>query len=638
MFESGEIMVIEHNSHNSFYRLPFGAVKTGTEVTLRLSVTGGGIPHCVQCVTETKEGRDYRDMVYICTLLDASIYACSFAVPENPCILRYWFKVTTGKGEFFYGNNPDNLGGMGEMGDNEPKNLYQITVYSKDYKTPHWFRKGVAYQIFPDRFFNGNENGEFSGARTDIIRRNWGDEPFCTPEEFGGEYLSNDFFGGNLKGIEKKLSYLKELGISVIYLNPVFKAYSNHRYDTGDYELIDETLGGEEDFVSLCKSADELGIKIILDGVFNHTGSNSKYFNKDGEYSSVGAYQSESSPYSDWFRFGKTRDEYECWWGMKTLPHTEESSKSFQDYIVSGENSIIKKWLRLGASGWRLDVVDELPGFFVKLLREGVKSVSADSVLIGEVWEDASNKVSYGEEREYFLGSELDSVMNYPLRNAIIGACLGTIDGEGLSRRIMSLKENYPKEAFYACLNMLSSHDIERLIMAVSDGYKPQNRPEQAVYRLPAEVRERAEKRAIIATALQMTLPGVPCIYYGDETGMEGFADPSCRRCFDWENTDNEYARKFRQWINLRNSSDAFSDGEFESLYTIGNVFAFARYKDGEKYIVAVNFSDTHEKIRLDAGRTGIREIKTPEGVHRSDSGVFWLDVQAFSAEAYPCD
>ncbi len=638
MFESGEEMVIEHNSHNDFYRLPFGAVKTGTEITLRLSVTGGGIPHSVQCVTETNGSREYRDMVYTCTLSEASIYACTFTAPETPCVVRYWFEIKNDKGCTFYGNNGECLGGIGEAVNEMPKCLYQITVYSADYKTPEWFRKGVAYQIFPDRFYNGNENGEFSGTRTDIIRRNWGDEPFCTPEEFGGEYLSNDFFGGNLKGIEKKLHYLKELGISVIYLNPIFKAYSNHRYDTGDYELIDETLGAEEDFVNLCKSADKQGIKIILDGVFNHTGSNSKYFNKNGEYDSVGAYQSESSPYYDWFRFGANRDEYECWWGMKTLPHTEESSKSFQDYIVTSENSIIKKWLRLGASGWRLDVVDELPGFFVKLLRKGVKSVSEASVLIGEVWEDASNKVSYGEEREYFLGSELDSVMNYPLRNAIIGASLGTIDAEGLSRRIMSLKENYPREAFYACLNMLSSHDIERLLMAVTDGYKPQNRCEQAAYRLPQDVREKAEKRAILSTALQMTLPGVPCIYYGDETGMEGFADPSCRRCFDWGNTDNTYSCEFRKWIKLRNSSEAFTDGEFESLYTIGNVFAFARYKGNEKYIVAVNFSETYEKIRLDAGRIGIKEIETKSGVHTSQSGVFWLDVPPYGAEVYKCN
>ncbi len=638
MFESGEVMIIEHNSHNEFYRIPFGAVIAGAEVTLRLSVTGGGIPHSVQCVTEGAEGREYRDMVYACTLSGASIYTCSFCVPKVPAVLRYWFKVRTDNGEFYYGNNTEVLGGIGEMADEEPKSLYQITVYSADYKTPDWFKSGVAYQIFPDRFFNGNENGEFSGNRADIIKRGWGDEPFCSPEEFGGEYLSNDFFGGNLKGIEKKLPYLKELGVSVIYLNPIFKAYSNHRYDTGDYEVIDETLGTEEDFVSLCKAAEADGIKIILDGVFNHTGSNSKYFNKNGEYDTVGAYQGESSPYYDWFRFGNGPDDYECWWGMKTLPHTEESSKSFQEYIANGENSIIKKWLRLGASGWRLDVVDELPGFFVKLLRSAVKSVSDTHLLIGEVWEDASNKVSYGEAREYFLGKELDSVMNYPLRNAIIGACLGTIDADGLSRRIMSLKENYPREAFYACLNMLSSHDIERLLMAVSDGYKPSERREQALYRLPGDVRERAEKRALIATSLQMTLPGVPCIYYGDEVGMEGFADPSCRRCFDWSNTDNEYSREFRKWIELRNSSAAFYDGEFESLYTIGNVFAFARWKGNEKYIIAVNLSDAHEKIRIDAGRLGIKEMEMKNGRHTSESGVFWLDVPPLEAEVYKCN
>ncbi|MBQ7974257.1 MAG: glycoside hydrolase family 13 protein [Clostridia bacterium] len=628
-------MLLEHNSRCEFYRTPFGAVKTGTEITLRLSVTDGGIPHSVKCVTQSASGTVYRDMVYVFTLSGASIYSCTFSAPDTPGLVRYWFEISNDSGAAFYGNNREYLGGMGEMYEKKPESLYQITVYSKDYKTPEWFKKSVAYQIFPDRFYNGNADGGFSGSRSDIIKRQWGEEPFCSPEEFGGEYLSNDFFGGNLKGIEEKLPYLKELGVSVIYLNPIFKAYSNHRYDTGDYELIDQTLGTEEDFVSLCSAAGDCGIKIILDGVFNHTGSNSKYFNKNGEYDSIGAYQSEASPYYSWYRFGETKEDYECWWGMKTLPHTEESSKSFQEYITTGDNSIIKKWLRLGASGWRLDVVDELPGFFVKLLREGVKSVSPEAVLIGEVWEDASNKVSYGEEREYFLGSELDSVMNYPLRNAIIGAVLGTIDAKGLSNRIMSLKENYPPQAFYSCLNMLSSHDIERLIMAVSDVSKPEGRREQAVYRLSPDARERAEKRAILATALQMTLPGVPCVYYGDEAGMEGFADPSCRRCFDWNNTDNEYSREFKKWINLRNSSAVFSEGEFESLYTIGNVLAFGRFTDKEKYIVVANFSDKDEKIRLDAGRLGITSLEADGATLKSESGIFWLDTKAGTATVY---
>lgn len=615
----------------SFYRNPFGAVTCGTEVTLRLAVSGAGIPHSVRCIMSDDAGAAQTlDMVFMFEAAGASIYSCRALMPEMPQLMWYYFVLEYDGGTVYYGNNPQCLGGLGECGSTVPGCRYQITVYDKEYETPEWFRGAVAYQIFPDRFFNGNENGDFSSDRDDIIKRKWGETPYYKPEQFGGEYLSNDFFGGNLKGIEQKLPYLKELGVSVIYLNPVFKAYSNHRYDTGDYETIDPILGTDEDFSHLCKEARSLGIRIILDGVFNHTGSNSKYFNKNGEYDSIGAYQSESSPYRDWFRFGETRDDYECWWGMKTLPHTEETSKSFQNYIACGENAVIKKWLRLGASGWRLDVVDELPDFFVKLLRENVKAVSPESVIIGEVWEDASNKISYGERREYFLGSELDSVMNYPLRSAIIDAALMRIDAPEFSRRLMSLKENYPPQAFNSCLNMVSSHDVERIFTLMGGAVKPGDKDEQAVFRLSGEEYELASKRALLAAALQMTLPGVPCIYYGDEIGMEGFADPFCRRCFDWSRTENNaFAEQYKVWVRLRNETDALKHGEFEPIYAIGSVFGFIRYTETQKYIIIANFSSEFEKIRIDAGRFGAWEINSVLGEeHRaSPDGIYWIDM-----------
>ncbi len=630
------VLHIEHNSQSDFYRAPFGAVSAGSEVTLKLSVTDGGIPHSIKCFCRYGEEEQCHNMSYMLSVAGANIYGCTIKAPVKPCLLWYWFQVNTNDGVFYYGNNAEHLGGIGEPYTKEPDSKYQITVYGADYKTPDWFKKSVAYQIFPDRFYNSNPDGSLCGERNDIIKRNWGEEPFCSPEQFGGEYLANDFFGGNLKGIEQKLPYLKELGISVIYLNPIFKAYSNHRYDTGDYEQIDSVLGTESDFVSLCKEAESMGIRIILDGVFNHTGSNSKYFNKNGEYDSIGAYESKDSPYYDWFRFGETRDDYECWWGIKTLPHTEESSRSFQEYILSGENSIIKKWLRLGASGWRLDVVDELPGFFVKLLRENAKQTDSDAVIIGEVWEDASNKVSYGEQREYFLGKELDSVMNYPLKNAIIDAVSGNIDSKALARRIMSLKENYPPEAFYSCLNMLSSHDSERIIMAVSGVNKPADRKAQAEVSLSGDVLEKAKSRALSAIALQMTLPGVPCVYYGDEIAMEGFADPSCRRCFDWSKTENNsYMDSVKKLIKLRFSSPAFTEGELEILYTIGRVFAFARYTDSEKYVIIANLGDSYERIRLDAGRLGITHLKSEFEELFSDDGIFFVDINANQVKTY---
>ncbi|MBP3361185.1 MAG: glycoside hydrolase family 13 protein [Clostridia bacterium] len=624
-------MFLEHNSQLSFYRLPFGAVTCGTEVTLRLSVSGAGIPHSVRCIISEDAGDEQTlDMAFVFEAVGASIYSCTVIMPSQPQLMWYYFVLEYDGGTVYYGNNPLCLGGTGESSEEVPVCRYQITVYDKEYKTPEWFRESVAYQIFPDRFFNGNQNGDFCLNRNGIIKHEWGEMPYYKSEQFGGDYLSNDFFGGNLKGIMEKLPYLKELGVSVIYLNPVFKAYSNHRYDTGDYETIDPILGTEEDFSRLCSEAGKLGIRIILDGVFNHTGSNSKYFNKNGEYDSIGAYQSESSPYRDWFRFGKTRDDYECWWGMKTLPHTEETSKSFQDYIACGENSIIKKWLRLGASGWRLDVVDELPDFFVRLLRENAKAVYPEAVMIGEVWEDASNKISYGERRGYFLGDELDSVMNYPLRSAVIDAALMRIDAPEFSKRLMSLKENYPPQAFNACLNMVSSHDVERIFTLMGGVPKPADKDEQAEFRLLGEAYELASKRALLVAALQMTLPGVPCIYYGDEIGMEGFADPFCRGSFDWSRTENNvFAEQYKVWVRLRNETGALKRGEFEPVYAIGPVFGFIRYTEAEKYIIIANFSSEFEKIRLDAGRFGAREIKSVLGEeHRtSPDGIYWIDM-----------
>ena len=378
-------MQIEHNSREVFYREPFGAVSCGTKINLKLSVSGAGIPGAVRVVfrEDSKTEEQYADMAYLFSVGESSIYGAEITMPEQEGLIWYYFELEADGKKIYYGNNRRQLGGKGEIFDSKPENAYQVTIYRSDYKTPEWFKNGVAYQIFVDRFYNGNENGEFLGERTDIIKRNWGDTPYYKSEQFGGEYLSNDFFGGNLNGVRKKLSYLKDLGINVIYLNPIFKASSNHKYDTGSYEEIDPMFGTEQDFKDLCKEAQELGIRIILDGVFNHTGSDSMYFNKKGTYNTVGAYQSKESPYYSWYRFDEWPEKYESWWGMLTLPQCEEHSEEYRKYILSGENSIIKKWLRNGASGWRLDVVDELPGFFVKELRTNAKSEKEDAVIIG---------------------------------------------------------------------------------------------------------------------------------------------------------------------------------------------------------------------------------------------------------------
>ncbi len=634
-------MRIEHNSRMQIYRTPFGAVTSGTRVKLRLGIADGGIPNSVRVHYRFYDEKYFSNMSYIFEIGGFCIYEAELVMPDRVGNLWYYFEVVNSDGRVYYANNQQRLGGLGEVYQNEPDCLYQITVYSSDYKTPKWFRDSVVYQIFPDRFANGNENQEFLGDRQDIIKRNWGEMPFYKAEQFGGEYLANDFFGGNLKGITNKLKYLAELGIGAIYLNPVFKAYSNHKYDTGNYKEIDPSFGTNEDFKELCQKADKYGIKLILDGVFNHTGSNSLYFNKNGQYDELGAYQSKNSKYFNWFNFKNWPDDYDSWWGMKTLPNVNENSQDYQNYILKDDDSVVKHWIKEGSKGWRLDVVDELPGFFVKELRKAVKSVDEDAVIIGEVWEDASNKCSYGETREYFLGGELDSVMNYPLRSALIDFAKNRIDAKEFDRRIMSLKENYPKPAYYSLLNLISSHDVERIITAVSSAPDKNsvNKDFMAEFKLTDEEYEKAVKKVKQIVIMLMLMPGVPCIYYGDEIGMQGYGDPFCRQCFDWENKNIDLKVWYAMSIALRKSSLAFTNGEFESIYTVNSGYGFIRILDDDMHIVCTNFSDNNEWFRLDLARFGVHELELENGLYEefynSEDGIYYINMLAGEAKVF---
>lgn len=629
-------MRIEHNSRSRVFRMPFGAVCTGTQVSLTLAVAEAGIPNAVTLVVTDKDGEKRFNMPYYYSLGEYCVYGCEITVPDIPQNLWYFFEVENGGGKLWYGNNRKGLGGIGEIYYHVPDRKYQITVYSPEYKTPDWFKNSICYQIFPDRFCNGCPDGEFLGGRQDIIKRGWGEIPYYKAEQFGGEYNCSDFFGGNLAGIEQKLDYLEELGITAIYLNPVFKAFSNHKYDTGDYEEIDPSFGTNEDFERLCKRAKEHGIRIILDGVFNHTGSDSRYFNKNASYDSVGAYQSQQSPYYDWYRFSDWPEEYESWWGMKTLPQVEESNPGYQEYIITAPDAIVKRWLRAGASGWRLDVVDELPDEVVKTMRREIKKTNPDAVIIGEVWEDASNKVAYGIEREYLLGGELDSVMNYPLRSALIDFAVSRTDAQMFAARLESLKENYPPEAFYSLLNVLSTHDVERVLTALGNMSYPISRDEQAAARLEGEQLRIAKKRLFAVMALQMTLPGVPCIYYGDEAGMQGLGDPFCRGCYPWGSEDKEIQNDVRRLIKLRKSSETFCTGALDTVYSYGSGFGMLRSGSEESFLILMNFG-YETCMRVDAARFGINRLKgvMHEEELCSDDGIFYINMPEVSVKIF---
>ena len=630
-------MKIEHNSQSEIFRNPFGAVTVGTAVRLRIGVADMGIPDYVRLWYIWEDKKSFADMVFVYEACGICMYEYEIEVPQNVGLLHYYFELSYSGKVIFYANNSQNFGGKGEICQTPPKNLYQITVYAKNYETPEWFKECIVYQIFPDRFSNGAENGEFLSDNPDFIKRKWGETPFYKAEQFGGEYLSNDIFGGNLKGIENKLSYLKNLGVGAIYLNPVFESASNHKYNTGDYMKIDSSFGTNEDFSRLCKKAKKFGIRIILDGVFNHTGSNSIYFNKYGKYTSQGAYQSKKSPYYDWFCFSEWPDSYDSWWGMDSLPSVNEKTKTFRDFIINSDNSVIKYWLRQGASGWRLDVADELPDFFIKEIRTAVKGEKKDAVIIGEVWEDASNKISYDVRREYLFGYELDSVMNYPLRNALIDFAKNKIDAAQFDKRIMSIKENYPKVAYYSLLNILSTHDTERILTALSTApdKNSQSKDAMADFRLTEEERNKAVARLRQVVFLQMLMPGVPCIYYGDEAGTEGYADPFCRGCFEWDNIDKKIQEYFTKAIKIRKSSEAFTKGEFESVYALNRGYAFLRAHGGDKYIVCVNFCETEDVFRLDVARFEISHLQSESRAYHSDNGIFYIGMSKNGIEVF---
>ena len=566
---------IFHDSQNSDLRQPFGAVSIGTKVKIRLWTSK-------KCLAYINLINFYNNQIEIqmneigwSDSINNWIYEIEVDTHDSIGLIYYYFRVNYYGQDIIYGNNIEALGGIGQVYFNEPVS-YQITVYSKN-NVPDWYKQGIIYQIFVDRFFNGQEEGKvLNPKKNTFIYGNWDDNPMYI-KDMDGNIVRWDFYGGNLLGVKKKLEYIKSLGVSVIYFNPIFDSPSCHKYDTGDYEKIDPMFGDEEIFKDLCNEAEKIGIKIILDGVFSHTGSDSKYFNKFGNYNSLGAYQSLQSPYYRWYRFNDYPDLYEAWWGFSNMPNIDELNPSYLDYIIRDDNSIVEKWIRLGASGWRLDVADELPDEFIKILKKKLKEVDKDSVLIGEVWEDASNKVSYSRKREYLFGNELDSVTNYPLRQIILDLVRNYIGNKSFIRRYLSLKENYPKEYFYSTMNMLGNHDTERVLTMLNNSVE-----------LLKE-----------AVAIQMTLPGVPLIYYGDEAGLTGGKDPSNRKSYPWGKENDEILEFYKTITAIRVAEEALKIGEIKFLDFNNGVLGYERFIDKDRIIILVNTLEKEERISL---------------------------------------
>ncbi len=585
-----------HDAADESCRSPIGAVKTGDAVTLAFLDPDGLVLDAELCVAGDELDETHE------MSLDGGRWFCRYTAPETPAPLWYCFRLHLADGELWLCAD----GRFGRLQSSRGDG-FRLTVYDRGFETPEWFKRAVMYQIFPDRFARDGSDTARRGierhramGRSVKYHESWDESVDSLPNSADGYYFPLDFFGGTLRGIEEKLPYLKSLGVTVLYLNPVFEACSNHRYDTADYMKLDPVLGSTGDFERLCADARTLGIHVMLDGVFSHTGADSVYFNRFAHYPGKGAYQGSDSPYYPWYSFDRFPDKYRCWWNFEDLPEVDEENAAWQDFVVTGENSVVKTWLRRGADGWRLDVADELPDDVLTLIRRAAKAVSPDAVVLGEVWEDPTLKTSYGNRRSYALGSSLDSVMNYPLRTALIDFFTFRSDARALSELLLSQRLNYPVPLYYSLMNLLGSHDTERIRTALATRLDARTltREQQAHFIVTDAQDARGEAMQRLCAAVQFALPGVPCVYYGDENGMGGMLDPFCRAPF------REGKRPLADWYaalaGARNAHPALSTGAAAFLAPDADVLCVLRFGTDGAFLCAVNRSSAEKRVVAD--------------------------------------
>ncbi len=572
------------------YKSPFGAAACGSSVTFTLRPAVQD--QFVSCTLLAWHEFAYRAEEVPLSAPGPGIFTGTFTAPAQPELVWYGFRFTRSDGQTLW------LGKNG-FGQQQEMLSWQLTVYDDSAVTPQWFGSGVTYQIFPDRFCRLSVPDPAGMVGERVVHQGWEEQPVYRPNAHG-EIVNNDFFGGSLQGIRSKLDYLQSLSVTTLYLCPIFEAASNHRYDTSDYMAIDPMLGTEEDFRQLCRDAEARGIRIMLDGVFNHTGSNSRYFNAKGFYPQPGAAQSPDSPYASWYHFQHWPDRYDAWWGVSTLPAVDESNPDYRRFIITGQDSVVRHWLRCGASAWRLDVADELPDDFIADIRRVMQEEKPDSFLLGEVWEDGSNKIAYSRRRQYLLGRETHGLMNYPFRNAALAWLTGG-DAAAFRESMETIRENYPPKAFYSALNILGTHDTPRILtlLGVEPGTPLDTKDQRAHYRLSPAGRQRGLAKLHLAAMLAYCFPGSPTVFYGDEAGMEGFEDPLNRGTYPWGREDGSLLEFYRQLGAVRKGRPSLQQGDITYLYAQGGGLVFRRQLQEEITVAALNAGDTPLDLQL---------------------------------------
>lgn len=607
-------LMVTHDAWDPADRKPLGAVREGEEVQLSLRLISGHADRaflilygdcCCEEYPMEESGKGFSVTIH---------------APDQAAALWYRFRIETPDSAHWL--CPDGGGHQGRLYGYEADG-FRLTVYKKEFETPAWFRRSVMYQIFPDRFAFSHDGTAEKGiayhtalGQTPELHHSI-DEPMrWQPRPFEQDYIPDDFYGGTLKGIEQKLPYLKELGVSCLYLNPIVEARSNHRYDTSDYKRVDPILGSNEDFSHLCEMARKMGIRVMLDGVFSHTGADSIYFNRYNHYPAAGACQGPDSPYYSWYEFHSFPNDYRSWWGFTELPEVDERNPVWQEQVVTGEESVVKTWLRRGAAGWRLDVADELPDEVLSLIRRAAREEKADAPILGEVWEDPVLKESYGTRRNYALGYSLDSVMNYPFRAAVMDFAHRRIDAYALRNFLRSQQMNYPQPLYYSLMNLLGSHDMDRVRSALATDVviRDLKREDQLKLAFPADRLKKAIELEKLCAAIQFAIPGVPSIYYGDEQGMLGVCDPFNRAPFRLG--DRSLHDCYASLAAARNASAAFSTGCARFMAASADVLLILRWIRGGRdvfgepaedgaYLVVVNRGDAPAKFTADCTAAG---------------------------------
>ena len=587
-----------HDSHNEFYRTPSGPAPAGSNVLIRL--------HCDEATSVVLRTWMTEELCYTMLPTAEHVWEVAIPLPTTPGLFWYYFLIYRKDGRTIrYGNQPDKLGGVGVAYDHGEPESFQITLYDPAYKTPEAFHGANIYQIFPDRFRHAPTKA-VDDRKDRYVHKNWDEELLGVGDLRGGKYQELDFYGGTLTGIQEKLPYLKDMGIDIIYLNPIFRARSNHRYDTGDYTQVDPLCGTNTEFTELCEAAKKVGIRVMLDGVFSHTGEDSVYFNHFGHYPTLGAYQGQSSPYYDWYTFNHYPEDYKAWWGILSLPELRKDNPEYQKFMFQPHEGVVPRWIEAGSCGWRLDVADELPVDFLRKLRAAAKAADPEAVVLGEVWEDASNKVAYGETRCYCTGDTLDSVMNYPVREAILNFVMGKTSASTFVRLIHHQEEVYPAQFRYALMNFVGSHDRCRAlnILAGRECQELSKADQQHVH-LNVEEYELAVRRYKLCIDLLCALPGCATVYYGDEVGLTGCHDPWNRRAFPWGREDKSLQKYVANKLRHRQESD---------LLRLG--YCDIEAPDDDTLLITRRMKDGHDALGQESTVTGKEIIKVCRKLH----------------------